>query len=582
MANGFGSLYVGTSGLQSAQNGLNVLSNNLANLGTTGYVRQQIVYQDRHYTSFQKASVSTQQTGTGVSIADVVHARDVFLDRSYRTVNGRAAFYAAGDEASSEIETQLQETNGEAFRDAVTDLYQAFAEYAKDPSSTVYQNLVLQKSELFLSRAAGVYDGLADYQKTLNTKIINDVEKINKLGKEIQSLNNDIQKIEAGSVETAMDLRDQRDKDLDELSGLASVEYSEESNGIVRVKIEGTEFLDGVHVNELGIKTDKVTGFANPYWKQLSDISKGEYYYAFSTADVDPAIGNDIGELKSLLLARGDKKATYMDISGLSSEAYDKGISNSIIMNSQAELDMMVNYIARGVNDLLSPNTTYSKLTGNNAAVTGHDDKGNEVVINPNTKVLDTENCSLGASGKLPPEELFVRNGTSRYKRVVVQGDDGGENTFYVYNEENAGDLSKCYTLKEMEINSTLKVTPAEMPHLTKNGSVDYTLGKDIYNLWETEGYRLNPSDVTPTTLSGFYAKYIGELATTGSVYKTTSEALSGTRKSVESGRQGVIGVSSDEELTNMIRFQNAYNASSRYINVVSQMIEYLLSSLGK
>jgi flagellar hook-associated protein 1 FlgK len=45
--------------------------------------------------------------------------------------------------------------------------------------------------------------------------------------------------------------------------------------------------------------------------------------------------------------------------------------------------------------------------------------------------------------------------------------------------------------------------------------------------------------------------------------------------------RQTVVGVSSDEELSNMIRFQHAYNASSRYINTVSEMIEYLINKLG-
>jgi flagellar hook-associated protein 1 FlgK len=39
--------------------------------------------------------------------------------------------------------------------------------------------------------------------------------------------------------------------------------------------------------------------------------------------------------------------------------------------------------------------------------------------------------------------------------------------------------------------------------------------------------------------------------------------------------------VSSDEELANMIKFQHAYNASSRYINTVSEMIEYLIEKLG-
>ncbi|RKJ32364.1 flagellar hook-associated protein FlgK, partial [bacterium 1XD42-8] len=53
------------------------------------------------------------------------------------------------------------------------------------------------------------------------------------------------------------------------------------------------------------------------------------------------------------------------------------------------------------------------------------------------------------------------------------------------------------------------------------------------------------------------------------------------TVESIENSRQMVMGVSSSEELTNMIKFQNAYNASSRYINVVSEMLEHLITRLG-
>ena len=57
--------------------------------------------------------------------------------------------------------------------------------------------------------------------------------------------------------------------------------------------------------------------------------------------------------------------------------------------------------------------------------------------------------------------------------------------------------------------------------------------------------------------------------------------ALTGTVASVDNQRQQVIGVSSDEELTYMIKYQNAYNAASRFINVVNEMIEHLLTQLG-
>ena len=108
MANGFGSLYVGASAIQSQQNALNVVANNLSNVNTNGYVRQQVIFADRNYTSFASASVGAQRLGLGVDIGDVVHARDVFLDKAFRSESGRQAFYAASYDAVTEVETFLQ------------------------------------------------------------------------------------------------------------------------------------------------------------------------------------------------------------------------------------------------------------------------------------------------------------------------------------------------------------------------------------------------------------------------------------------------------------------------------------------
>jgi len=72
----------------------------------------------------------------------------------------------------------------------------------------------------------------------------------------------------------------------------------------------------------------------------------------------------------------------------------------------------------------------------------------------------------------------------------------------------------------------------------------------------------------------------IVELSSKGSVYNTLATNLTSEVSSIDNNRQQVIGVSSDEELTNMIKYQNAYNAASRYINVVSEMLEHLVTRL--
>ena len=64
-------------------------------------------------------------------------------------------------------------------------------------------------------------------------------------------------------------------------------------------------------------------------------------------------------------------------------------------------------------------------------------------------------------------------------------------------------------------------------------------------------------------------------------VYQGILSNQQSTVEAAEYARQEVVGVSSDEELSNMIKFQNAYNASSRYINVVDEMLEHIINTLG-
>ena len=150
MANGFGSFYVGNSGLQYAQNALNVTANNLANVNTVGYVREQVRFADRHYITRNDPTSRTnmQQSGLGVSIGDVAHARDIFLDKAFRLETGRQNFYEACYDVTSYIEDMFQELDGEEFKQSISDLWIAVQEFAKDPADSTNQNLLLQKSTL--------------------------------------------------------------------------------------------------------------------------------------------------------------------------------------------------------------------------------------------------------------------------------------------------------------------------------------------------------------------------------------------------------------------------------------------------
>lgn len=581
MANSMGSLFIGVSGLQVSQNALNTTANNLANVDTKGYVRERVLNTDRNYINLDmNTAIGYQQSGLGVSIGDVIHARDIFLDKTYRTQSGRSEFYSTTYETVSEVETLFQELEGTAFEEVLmgeSGLWVAFQEYAKDPSDNVNQNLVIQKASLFASRALAVYDGLKSYQNNLNTQISDAIERVNELGETIQELNIQIMSIEAAGVETAMNLRDVRDNALDELAQYGDITYKEVGNGIVKVNFEGVTFVDERHVYTIEEKIDKITGFIMPYWNHLSDIEHEEYYAVYDPSEeISTENKNDIGKLKALLFARGDKHANYLDLEGISLEKYDDTLGNSVMMNSEAELDMLVHTIVTQINDLFCPNTVAKE------DITGTDPSGNQVTIKAGTKILDAQNCRVGADGEIPPEELFVRTGCERYTKITtVEGDE-----YYVYNEEDPTDTALQYTTGSIRINPDLLESESKLPSYNQNGTDDtrpvaYDLGQALVELWEGQTIYLSPHDTTPCTYAEFYNKMTGELASLGDVFASTAEGLASTVLTTDSARQQVIGVSSDEELTNMIKFQNAYNAASRYITVVSEMIETLIVQMG-
>lgn len=137
------------------------------------------------------------------------------------------------------------------------------------------------------------------------------------------------------------------------------------------------------------------------------------------------------------------------------------------------------------------------------------------------------------------------------------------------------------FSVANLEINRELMQSPSKLGFIAADGRVDYDTAEKLKEAFEKAEYTLNPQTETKLNINGFYSGLVSQVANDGAVYRSMKENGQITVDSTESARQQIIGVSTDEELQNMIRFQNAYNASSRYINVVSEMLEHLLTSLG-
>ncbi|MBQ7076672.1 MAG: flagellar hook-associated protein FlgK [Lachnospiraceae bacterium] len=584
MANGFGSLYVGRSGLQGAQNAINVTANNLSNLNTQGYVREQVIFTDTQYSTLSPAkvnyvtdqSINMKQSGLGVQIGDVVHNRDIFLDQYYRSEVGRRTFYETSYGTTREIEELLQETEGEAFQEVLADLNEAIQELAKDPGTSINQNLVVQKATLFIERSVALYDSLKEYQLNLNTQIEDKIKRINEIGKELVELNEIVRTVEAGHVETAMEVRDRRDNLLDELGSLGKITYKEREDGVVTVRFEGVEFVDKFACHEITTREDTITGFKTPVWKDLSDLDKEEWVDVYDfNVDISTELNTDIGELKAIVMCRGTEYADFLDIEGKSAKEFSDTTQLSPLEAAEAQLDHLVHTLVTTLNNLFSP-LKEETITVNGRQIT--------------CQVWNEENGTVGANGKGPGTELFSRRSYDRYKEVK---DDNGK-IWYVYNEEDTGeqkyddngkaiprDTATYYNMVNLIINKDLVADETLLPTFRQNGEIDHSLSDKLANIFDKELTELTP-DAPLLSFKNYYDNMVGYTANAGSVFSSVSNTLSSSVASIDHQRSAVINVSSDEELSNMIRFQSAYNAASRFITTIDEMIEHMIMQLGR
>lgn len=557
-----GSFYVGVSGLQTSQNALNTTAHNLSNIETEGYTRQQTLLEDRFYNTLGNASVSAKQTGLGVQYAEVRQVRDAFLDLSYREETGRKEFYEIAYETSTEIETMLGEMEGASFHEALSDYWTSIQELQKDPSSAVVQGSFVATALQFLERAQAVYDGLSAYQDNLNARVTDYVKQINEYGQQIKKLNDAIKRTEIGQEE-ANDLRDARNLILDKLSGMCNITYQENVDNVVEVQVEGTPFVCRDRVFEMDSKLDEATGFYTPIWPWNDDAEVFDLDRLVNSAD-----DTDVGQLKAILIMRGDRRANYTDlltdreIGGNHYDVYNQGYTDadgkekvatkqSVVMTMQAELDNLIHSLSTTINDIL---------------------------CNEQGKAYEDR---FYANEEDLPIELFERLGES--KRYEYRNGTHGDGWYYIPEDiSNAPvDVSSMYTLSNLKINPDLLKEPTKLSFMTKDKQVDQKKADALAESFRDPFGTLNPETNKEYNFTDYYDAMVVQVGNTGFIYKTIAESQNSTVVSLENARQAVAGTASNEELSNMIKFQNAYNAASRYINAVDAMLDHLINRLS-
>ena len=257
---------IGISGLGAAQNGFDIIGNNIANAATDGYHRQRLELVPSY-----AAQVGSVLIGGGVDVAGVSRMIDTLLENEILRQQSSYGQVSKEVDMLRTIETAFGELSSEGgLNEAIDEFFNALQDLASNPNQSVWQNQVLTVAEAMANRFRTLDEFLTNLESQITLEAEQTIEEINNLIKTIAELNENIERQEIQSGQ-ANNLRDKRDQCITELSKLVSVQTQEREYGVVDVSIAGIPVLTGTNAIELEVGFNENIG--------LGITVAGEYNY---------------------------------------------------------------------------------------------------------------------------------------------------------------------------------------------------------------------------------------------------------------------------------------------------------------
>ena len=625
MPNTFFGLNIGKSGLYTASNAMNTTAHNIANTETKGYCRQ---------ISVQKASKAlhvgnaTGMIGTGVDLVGVEQVRDEYYDVKYRSNNTLFGEYNAKQYYMAEIENYFNEIQLEGFTTTFDDMFESIQELQKNPDSLEVRAQMTNYASSLCDYFNYISTSLGNIQKEINYEISNQVSKINSIGIQISQLTQQINTLEVlGGM--ASDLRDQRNVLVDELSQIVEVEVEEIPVGnrvgvsTYFVRINGQLLVDTYNANELECvpRTDKVNmddqvGLYDIVWKQnrqefnastsattgslaaLYAVMEGNENMAFKgmaeakagdttiTLTSEFSYVNDVNRLnlpQSGMITIGNREYAY---SGFQVRLNDEG---------KYEYEFALETPMKQDTDDITPST--ENLTGYQYnAIIGQDIdyKGipyymaqmNEFVRTFAKAYNDICKEGVDLNGEAGMDFFNSTDLVSGENFVVTEdwpyGDDDVlfDSKSGPYDEED--EIINCgsyYFMTASRMCVTNKVKNDSYKVVTASNITDGVEQTDIVKrLMALKDDKMMFRQGTPDS---YLQSLVSEVGIDSRKAAQFSQNQQDILTSVTNQRLSVSGVDQDEEAMNLVRFQSAYNLSSKIISVMDQMYDKLINYLG-
>ncbi|HXJ55664.1 MAG TPA: flagellar hook-associated protein FlgK [Verrucomicrobiae bacterium] len=259
----FGTLSMASRSLQTQRNGTEVAGHNLANVNTPGYSRQRVAIE----TSWTIPSELGPQ-GTGADAVAIVQIRDILLDRQIVSETSVRGAYESKQQAlqflqaalGQQIDRQATGAEGAAAANGVggqhgiaeqmSDLFASFQSLSTNVTSVAERQVLILKAQGLATQFNQVSQRLTDARSSLNDSVTSDVQQANLALHDIAQLNDQIRNLEIGGRGQANDLRDTRQKRIEDLAKLVPVQTTTNPNGTVDLAIDGVTLVSGSKVQD--------------------------------------------------------------------------------------------------------------------------------------------------------------------------------------------------------------------------------------------------------------------------------------------------------------------------------------------
>ncbi len=551
-----GSLGIALTGLSAAQAGIRTTQHNISNINTAGFRRQEV-----GYTALNPSFLGTAFFGAGVGVSTVRSLYSQFQDSQVLVDQAQLSRSQAYATQASQIDTLAGDTDS-GMTSAMDAFFDATQAVASDPTSNAARQVMLSSGRNLASRFNNLSAAFNDIRVDSNREVAATVTRINTLASQIADLSGNIARAEAGSGQPANDLRDQRDQLVSDLNKLINVTPVQQGDGAFNLFVgNGQPLVVGSSVSTLTTIADaRNPEFSVPALNLAGGVTQA--------LDASMATGGSLGGLMAareevLLPAMQDLDrlalAFAAQFNTLHVAGFDKqGNAGGDFFTATATLSQYIQPAAYPGN---TGTQTVSATLSDASQI-----QASDYELSYDGAAYTLTRLSDGASS--PAAAVATINGVAQGFTLATGAGvpQAGDRWLIRPSHGAAGSIAAL-------INDPNQVAASAS---AAGSPGDNNTALLLANL-QTASTTINGTD----TFSSAYAQLVARTATLASEADINVSAYETLTSQSKAAQQSISGVNLDEEAANLIRFQQAYQASAKALQISSSLFNDLIGVLG-